>query len=145
MTDVAGHLPRLFKEVLVPPAVIDELASPRSPAIVQQWIASPPAWFQIVAPRNAPDILGLDRGETQAIWLCEEYGIKSILIDERKGTRVARDRGFRVAGTLAVVERLAERGWVSFDEVITRLRMTTFRYNEQIIDDIRIRLRSKQQ
>ena len=101
MTDIVDCLPRLFTEVYVPPAVIEELSSGGSPEKVQQWIARPPAWFKIVAPKIAPNNLGLDLGETQAIWLGEEYGIKSILIDERKGTRVARERGFRVAGTLA--------------------------------------------
>ena len=43
----------------------------------------------------------------------------------------------------AVIERFADRGWDSFDEVIARLRLTTFRYNEQIISDIRERLRVK--
>ena len=69
MTEVAEFLPRLFTEVLVPPAVVDELASSGSPAKVQQWIASPPAWLRIVAPKNAPDSFGLDLGKTQAIWL----------------------------------------------------------------------------
>ena len=145
ITDVVEYLPRLFTEVLVPPAVIEELDSDGSPARVQQWVASPPAWLKIVAPKKAQDSLGLDLGETQAIWLGEERGIKSILIDERKGTRVARERGFRIAGTLAVIERFAERGWISFEEVITRLRLTTFRYNEQMIIDIRERLKAKQQ
>ena len=144
MTDVVEYLPQLFREVLVPPAVVSELASLGSPAKVQQWVASPPAWLKIIAPKNAPDSLGLDLGETQAIWLGEEHGVKSILIDERKGTRVARERGFRVAGTLAIIERFAERGWVNFEDVITHLRLTTFRYNEQMIIDIRKRLSAKQ-
>ena len=143
MTEVAEFLPRLFTEVLVPPAVIQELASAGSPAKVQRWTASPPTWLKIVTPKNAPDSLGLDLGETQAIWLGEEHGIKSILIDERKGTRVARERGFRVAGTLAVIERLAERGWINFEDVIARLRLTKFRYNEQMIVQIRERLGTK--
>jgi predicted nucleic acid-binding protein len=115
-----------------------------SPAKVQQWIAQPPPWLKIVAPKYAPDDLGLDMGETEAIWLGEEYGIKSTLIDERKGTRVARGRGFRVAGTLALIARFAERGWVDFDGVIARLRLTTFRYNEQMIAGLRERLKTKQ-
>lgn len=144
MTDVMDLLPRLFTEVYVPPAVLQELSSEKSPTKVRHWIARPPAWLKIAAPKNAPNNLGLDLGETQAIWLGEEYGIKSILIDERKGTRVARERGFRVAGTLALIERFAEKGWVDFEDVLARLRLTTFRYSEQIIADIRERLRTKQ-
>lgn len=129
LTETVGLLPRLFTEVYVPPAVVKELSSTGSPEPVQQWIARPPDWLEIVSPRDAPDNLGLDPGETEAIWLGEEYGIKSILIDERKGTRVARERGFRIAGTLALIlERFAERGWVDFEDVVARLCSTNFRY-----------------
>jgi predicted nucleic acid-binding protein len=143
LIDVVEFLPRLFTEILVPPAVIQELSSAGTPAKVRQWVAQPPVWLKIVAPQYAPNNLGLDLGETQAIWLGEEYDIKSILIDERKGVRVARDRGFRVAGTLALIERFAERGWVDFEDAIARLRLTTFRFNERLIAEMRERVRAK--
>ena len=97
-------------------------------------------WVHVVQPRFAPDSLGLDRGETHAIWLAEELGIKSILIDERKGRRIAAERGLLVAGTLALIERFAERGWIDFENVITRLRATSFRFSEGIVAEIRQRL-----
>jgi len=143
MIDAAEFLPRLFSEILVPPAVVAELSNVRTPAKVRIWITQPPTWLKIIAPRSAPDTLGLDPGETQAIWLGEEYGVKSILIDERKGTRVARERGFRVAGTLALIERFSERSWIDFDDAIARLRATTFRFNERLIGEIRERLTAK--
>ncbi|MGA3170050.1 MAG: DUF3368 domain-containing protein [Chthoniobacteraceae bacterium] len=142
LTDIVEFLPRLFTLVYVPPTVIQELASTGSPAKVQEWTVEPPAWLRIVAPKNAPNNLGLDPGETEAIWLGEEYGVKSILIDERKGTLVARERGFRVAGTLALVERFAEKDWVDFEDVIARLRLTNFRCSERLITEIRDRLRA---
>jgi len=145
LTNVVEYLPGLFTQVLVPPAVIHELANVDSPAKVRDWIASPPNWLKIVTPRNAPDTFGLDLGETQAILLGEEYGIKSILIDERKGNRVARERGFRVVGTLAIIERFAERGWIDFEDIIARLRLTTFRYSEPLIVQIRERLTTRRQ
>jgi len=143
LIDVAEFLPRSFSEVLVPPAVIEELSVAETPAKVRQWIAQPPAWLTIAAPRHAPNDLGLDLGETQAIWLGEEYGIRSILIDERKGTRVAQERGFLVAGTLAVIERFAGHSWIEFEEAIARLRATTFRFSERLIVDARERLKAK--
>jgi predicted nucleic acid-binding protein len=145
LTDIVEYLPRLFTDVYVPPTVIQELASAGSPSKVQQWAVAPPVWVKIVTPGNAPNNLGLDPGETEAIWLGEEYGIKSILIDERKGTRVARERGFRIAGTLALIERFAEKKWVDFEDVIVRLRLTTFRYSERLIEEIRERLRAREQ
>jgi len=142
--DVVEFLPRLFTEIFVPPAVINELSGARTPDKVREWVAEPPAWLKIVAPQHAPNNLGLDLGETQAIWLGEEYGIKSILIDERKGVRVARERGFRVAGTLALIERFSAQGWVDFENVIEHLRLTTFRFDERLIVAIRERLRARQ-
>jgi predicted nucleic acid-binding protein len=143
LTDVVEFLPRLFIEVFAPPTVIQELSSTGSPLKVQQWINDPPGWLKIIAPKIAQENLGLDPGETMAILLGEELGIKSILIDERKGSRVALQRGFRVAGTLALIERFAEREWIDFDEVIARLRLTTFRYSEKLIAGIEERLKTR--
>jgi predicted nucleic acid-binding protein len=143
LIDVVELLPRSFSEVFVPPAVIEELSVAETPAKVRQWIAQPPVWLKIVAPQQAPNDLGLDLGETQAIWLGEECGIRSILIDERKGTRVAQERGFLVAGTLAIIERFAGRDWIEFEDAIARLRATTFRFNERLIVEARERLKAK--
>ncbi len=48
-----GHidiLPKLFERVIVPEIVRDELTHPKAPAVVRNWIASPPDWVEI---RNA--------------------------------------------------------------------------------------------
>lgn len=143
LIDAAEFLPRWFSEVVVPPAVIQELSVAETPAKVRNWFARPPGWLKIIAPKHAPNNLGLDLGETQAIWLGEEYGIKSILIDERKGARVAQERGFLVAGTLALIERFAEKDWLDFEDAIAGLRATTFRFNERLISEAHERLKAK--
>jgi predicted nucleic acid-binding protein len=57
-----------------------------------------------------------------------------ILIDERKGTNVALDKGFVVAGTLGVLALAARRGLVDLADSFARLKRTNFRYRQEIMD-----------
>ena len=62
-------LPELFREVLVPRAVLGELLHPRAPAEVRQFAEQLPEWIRVVD--LAKPISGLDRslgpGEREAI------------------------------------------------------------------------------
>ncbi len=140
LIEAVDLLPKLVSGVLIPPAVVAELANTRTPLAVRQWISSPPLWLQIVAPLNIDPSLGLDRGETEAISLATERGIRAILIDERKGFSVAKSRGLDPIGILAVLEVSAARGLINFDEAIQRLRTTTFHFTERLITDAKKRL-----
>jgi predicted nucleic acid-binding protein len=84
--------------------------------------------------------LGLDEGEAAAISLAVERGIRSILIDERKGFAIAKSRGLQPVGTLALLEVSAARRLVDFDVAIARLKATNFHCSEQLIADARKRL-----
>jgi predicted nucleic acid-binding protein len=55
-------------------------------------------------------------------------------MDERKGVKVARSKGFRVTGTLGLLEMAAHRGFVDFAEAAERLGQTTFRSPEALLD-----------
>jgi len=54
--------------------------------------------------------------------------------DERKGVKFARNLGLRVTGTLGLLELAAQSGFVNFVEAADRLRQTTFRSPEALID-----------
>lgn len=43
-------LPRLFRQVLIPPIVFRELQQVNTPALVCQWAASLPAWVAVLSP-----------------------------------------------------------------------------------------------
>jgi len=94
----AGLLVRLFKEVLIPEAVARELRRSHP---------SLPPWLRIVAARNAQQIRSLlesvDEGEAEAILLAEEVKADFLLIDERRGRRLAQQRGLPVLGLLGLV------------------------------------------
>ena len=70
-------------------------------------------------------IPSLDPGENEAICLAQENNAGAVLIDERRGRKVARALGLPVAGTLGVLELAAERGLVEFAVAIERLRRTS--------------------
>ena len=133
-------LPRLFSEVLIPTAVAAELSRPATPQPVRAWIAAPPQWLRIRAPRITHHSFDLDEGEAQAILLAQELGVLSFLIDERKGFQVAESLGLEPIGLLGVLELCASRRWIDFDECIERLRTTSFRFHEGLIAEIRTRL-----
>ena len=44
-------LPSLFGRVVIPPVVAVELQRPRTPAPVRAWMASPPAWLEMLVRR----------------------------------------------------------------------------------------------
>lgn len=136
----ADLLPRLFREVLIPPAVERELTRSKTPPPVQVWMASPPEWLRIKAPISKRHSFNLDDGEAEAILLAQELGIRAVLIDERRGFRVAESLGLEPIGLLGILELCASLGWISFDEHIARLRLTSFRFNEALIAEARARL-----
>ena len=86
-------LPKLFGEVYVPLAVIQELQHPRTPEPVKQWAQSPPEWLRIREPSaETSNAAGLDPGEAQAIALAIEIHADAVLIDEKLGRRIAKSQ-----------------------------------------------------
>jgi predicted nucleic acid-binding protein len=133
-----GHehvLPSLFGRVIAPPAVIGELRHPATPPVVQAWAVNPPTWLEIRRPTAIDPALALDSGETEAISLACELHADALLIDERKGSTIARQKGLFVAGTLGVLEIAAERELISLPDAITALRRTSFRVSQTLLDE----------
>jgi predicted nucleic acid-binding protein len=120
-------LPKLFGEIHVPTQVMDELKRSRAPAPVKQWAYSPPQWLRVSTPAiTITTSVRLDPGETQALALARELGADAVLIDERKGRRVAAEHGFSAVGTLAVLQFAAERKLLELRPALDALRATTF-------------------
>lgn len=94
----ADLLPKLFKEVAIPAAVEIELLRCHSPL---------PAWLRVVRVNDAAKVkkylLRVDAGEAEAIALAEQIKADRVLMDERKGRRLAREHGLAVVGLLGVV------------------------------------------
>ncbi len=91
-------LTRLFAEVVIPGAVRDELLRSHSPL---------PPWLQVEVVQNFTKVQQfartVDIGEAEAIELALELHADRLLIDERKGRRLASQEGIPVIGLLGVV------------------------------------------
>ena len=59
-----------------------------------------------------------------------------VLIDERRGTQIALDRGLEITSTLGILQRAARRGLVNLAEAFDRLKQTNFRYHQHIMDKL---------
>jgi predicted nucleic acid-binding protein len=91
-------LTNLFTEVVIPEAVRNELL--RSHPHL-------PPWLRVEAVKNPAQVRQyaqiVDLGEAEAIDLAKELQADRLLIDERKGRRLAMEKGIPIIGLLGVV------------------------------------------
>jgi len=129
-------LPRLFDRVLTPQSVIAELDHSRTPNAVQKWVANRPAWLSVgsTPPITELPLPTLDNGERAAIALALSEKANLLLIDERAGARAALANGLSVVGTVGMLEMAARLGMVDLSAAFTRLRATSFRIRQQVLD-----------
>ena len=76
----------------------------------------------------------LGAGERAAITLALSMHADLILIDERKGTKAALNKGLEVVGTLGILRLAARRGLIDLADCFARLKRTNFRYRQDIMD-----------
>ena len=129
-------LPELFTEIIIPPAVRDELAHPDAPPRVRDWIASPPAWLSVEsapADRQDQEIQRLGPGEREAILLAQEMKTDLLLLDDWKARELARDRGLPMTGLIGVLNTATEKRLIDTAAVVERLRGTTFRISKRLL------------
>jgi predicted nucleic acid-binding protein len=125
----------LFGEIIIPPAVLDELKAIETPVQVRRSFEQVPAWLKVQIPKSTPDqTLGvLHLGERQAILLAEEIEADLILLDDRDARRIVADRGLRLTGLLGVLDEAANRHLLDITEAIERLCTTSFRVNPALL------------
>jgi predicted nucleic acid-binding protein len=104
--DQLALLNQLFDEVLVPPAVYQEVTVqgvnlPGAALVMQS------DWIRVQAPVTPPTIepllLGLDAGEMEVLLLAQDVQPAQVVIDERIGRRVAQALRIPLTGTLGVL------------------------------------------
>jgi predicted nucleic acid-binding protein len=91
----------LFGEVVIPPAVAQEV----TPSILPAWIITRPLAMR--APLLHP---AFGPGENEAITLASQDGAHLLLLDDRPARRLAQGLGLPVAGTLSLLLRAKEKG-----------------------------------
>jgi predicted nucleic acid-binding protein len=126
-------LPALYRGVLVPQSVHLELQQGKTPPLVRSWASTLPAWCEVRFVTSAQAGLDrLDAGERDSIGLALEAGADTLLMDESEGRREALRRHLKVAGTLAILEKAAQRGLIDFRASLERLQGTNFRLSGSI-------------
>ena len=84
-----------------------------------------------------PRLRQLDPGEREAIALSLSAAADMLIVDEKRGRKVAREVGLAVAGTLAVLGLGARRGLLDFSVALERLEQTTFRVSPRLLRYVR--------
>lgn len=109
---LADLLPEVLGAIVIPQGVHSELSHPSAPEPVREWLAAKPAWLsvKVAGEPDAELSVLLDRGEAEAITLAVETKPDFLLMDERKGRRLAEERGLAVIGALGVLLEASRRG-----------------------------------
>lgn len=127
-------LPYLFQDIIIPDVVRDEMLAPDAPLILQEWIANPPIWLTIQpVPVLDTTLNSLDPGEQAAITLAQTLPADLLIIDERLGRQIAKERGIAIIGTLGILDDAASQGLIKIGEAIAQLQQTNFRISRRII------------
>ncbi|HAC65602.1 MAG TPA: DUF3368 domain-containing protein, partial [Cyanothece sp. UBA12306] len=91
LIDCIEVLPILYKTVIIPQAVYQELTAEATPKAVKEWIQNYPDWLIIRNITNSSDseLDKLDRGERAAIILAEEINANLLIVDDRAARTMA--------------------------------------------------------
>lgn len=141
--NLLGLLPRLFGVVIIPEAVRRECGHPNAPLPLRDWINQPPKWLQIVPDPVAllAETQGLGPGEAAAISLAwANRNTSKLILDERRGRRVAEMLGLPKTGVIGIIGEAAQRGWLNFDETVERIHECGFHISDAVIEAVRKKL-----
>jgi predicted nucleic acid-binding protein len=125
-------LARLFDQVIIPRAVLQELLSHSTPSEVRQWAANLPMWASVQSAGNIQP-LSLGGGETEAIALAKELRAFAILLDDNEARRIAHQQGLAVTGTIGILEHAAALNLLDLPDAIGKLKRTTFYASEALL------------
>ena len=137
-------LRRLYGQVLVPSAVLHELAlgsgrpgaATLETAIEAGWLVEHRATQDITVPELTP-LLG--RGEAEAIFLAAQERPQFLLIDDAKGRTVARQRGVPIVGVAGVLLVAKAQGEVdAVKPILDDLSSVGYRLSARLVSEIRL-------
>lgn len=121
-------LSKLFKQIIIPQEVYNELSDAAAPLPVQTWIAAPPDWLKIQSVSQPSDAVVdlLDPGERAAILLAQEINADLLLLDDMKARRAATDRGLTITGILGILDQAATMKLIDLSVAVQNLQNTSF-------------------
>jgi uncharacterized protein len=130
-------LSRIFNEVLIPPAVRDELFPTQewANARAAQQAISASTWIFVVRP---PDSLKfkqrrLGAGEAEAIGIALNKKLP-VLLDDLRARKFAHSLGLQVVGSLGVLARNKEMKYIpAVKPIVEAIRRVGIYYNDELI------------
>ncbi len=142
-----GHLnllPAAFEEVLVPPAVQEEVlrASSDVLGLVALREAFAADWLKVRAVADSAAVAtlrtDLDRGESEAIVLMREVGADLLLLDDRRARTAAQRQGLPLTGLIGILRLARDRELIpAVMPLVDELRRNGFRISTDIVEQIR--------
>lgn len=118
----------LFGEIIITPQVKEEF---------NDYL---PDWINVIDAKDKSLFktlsISLDKGESSSISLSMELKGKTLLIiDEKKGRRIAKELGINIIGTIGIILKAKKEGKInSMKEVIKKLESCQFRISNQLKD-----------
>lgn len=124
-------LENLFEKIHIAKSVLDEASQKEGVKLLINL-------FDVKTPKCHPiKSINLDRGELDSIFLAVELKLP-LLIDEKKGRKVAMTNGVEIFGTLGVVLKNYQNGQISKDDAISifgQLQENGFRVSSALRDE----------
>lgn len=119
-------LQKLFTTIITTPEVKAEFGAPL------------PAWVTISEVKDLDRKLELetllDKGEASSIALALEVPQSILIIDEKKGRKIARSLNIQIIGTLKILMLARQKGEIDdLSSVIKELEQKNFRFSRNII------------
>ena len=135
-------LEKLFDTVLVPNAVYDELISNSNYLTEAQMVFECPFLKRLEVSDHQSikilcEVIGLDAGESEAIALAEEKHADLLIIDERKGRRVAKQMELKITGTIGILLQAFDCKILSQEEILAcseKLRNSRIRISNSLFE-----------
>lgn len=136
-----GLLRRLFGQIYIPAAVYSEVVVAGREIGGAKREVSAATWINHVSVTDqlAVEVLldQLDRGEAETIVLAKELRADWVLIDERKGRRKATELGLQMVGTVGLLVRAKQLGWLEvLRPELERLRTEGFSLSQRVVDGV---------
>jgi len=113
--DQLSLLPKLAARVVVPEFVWQEVTQAKADAPGANEVLSQ-SWIEVLAAdaeKTSAFLKYVDRGEAEALALAQSLEGSLLLIDERKGRQVADQFGIRRVGTLGLLVKAKDAGWIA--------------------------------
>ena len=104
-------LEKIYKKIIIPKAVYQELEEGKNKYYIDILDNN---WIKILKIRNKNLIRelekNLDRGEAEAIALSIEISADLLLLDEKIGRKIAKEKGLKISGTIGILIKAKKMG-----------------------------------